>query len=229
MPPLPTCRFSWWACGILCSAALVGALRGVLPHCKTLAAAQAIQQAGGSVHWRSALPAWLPGTGSGLARHLFDRLTEVDLSQATGTRAQQQAALAALSACRDLQSLDLSEFFLLDDADLTHLQQLKHLESLALARTRVSSRGLQTLASLPRLHTLNLHDTAIGDTDLATLARLAKLATLNLDGTRVSSAGIAALQPLAALKCLSVSNTAVDETALEALRGANPNLAITDD
>ena len=71
-----------------------------------------------------------------------------------------------------------------------------------LARTRVTDKGMQTLAAFSNLRFLDLTGTAVTSTGAKELAKLDKLESLNLTHTKVTRDGVPELQSKPALKKL---------------------------
>lgn len=80
------------------------------------------------------------------------------------------------------------------DVDLSHLEQLQHLQSLFLGKTQITDAGLEHLRGATSLKTLSLNATAITDVGLRQLTGLTNLKTLNLQETKATPKGIAALK-----------------------------------
>lgn len=80
------------------------------------------------------------------------------------------------------------------DTDLSHIEQLQHLQSLFLGKTQITDAGLEHVRGATSLKTLSLNGTAITDAGLQQLTALTKLKTLNLQETKASPKGIAELK-----------------------------------
>jgi len=76
-----------------------------------------------------------------------------------------------------------------------------------LARTRVTDKGMQSLASFPNLRFLDLSDTAVTSVGAQELMKLGKLESLNLTQTKVTRNAAAELQSKAGLKHLYLFET----------------------
>jgi uncharacterized membrane protein len=98
---------------------------------------------------------------------------------------------------------------------------------LDLGATRVSDRGLETVARLPHLTRVELQRTEVGDAGLAHLGKLEHLEHLNLYGTRVTDAGLSHLSGLKRLRSLHVWQTAVTDAGVERLSASLPRLTVT--
>ncbi len=105
------------------------------------------------------------------------------------------------------------------DDDLKKLTPLRqHLAKLDLARTKVTSDALATLATFPRLTRLYLRDTKVSDASLEKLAALRHLSYLNLGGTEVGDAGLRKLGRCKTLRDLYLWNSSVTRLGAETIR-----------
>lgn len=104
-----------------------------------------------------------------------------------------------------------------NDSDLLLLHRFQQLESLDLAGTAVTDKGLESLNGLGKLGMLYLEDTKITDAGLKALANLPELWELNLENTQVTDAGLATLKDVKKLTSLSLGGTAITDQAIEHL------------
>ncbi len=89
------------------------------------------------------------------------------------------------------------------DATLAQLAPVANLiVDAELARTKVTDRGLQSIATFSNLRSLDLSDTAVTSAGVKELMKLEKLESVNLTETRVTRDGIAELQAKPGLKRL---------------------------
>jgi hypothetical protein len=112
------------------------------------------------------------------------------------------------------------------DNVLVHLQGLKQLQVLWLARTHVTDAGLVHLQGLKQLQSLWLDNTHVTDAGLVHLQGLKQLRVLGLDSTHVTDAGLAHLQGLTQLQWLGLRNKQVTDTGVKKLQQALPNCQI---
>jgi uncharacterized membrane protein len=90
-----------------------------------------------------------------------------------------------------------------DDATLAQLAPVANLiVDAELARTKVTDKGMQALASFSNLRFLDLSNTAVTSTGVKELMKLEKLESLNLTQTKVTSDGVAELQTKPGMKRL---------------------------
>lgn len=82
--------------------------------------------------------------------------------------------VAALSKCRGVQRLELSDNLEISDECVDHLLRLKELVALNVKRTRMSWASFSRLASLPKMQTFSF-DHAFSNSDLSELGRIGKL------------------------------------------------------
>ena len=88
-----------------------------------------------------------------------------------------------------------------NDATLAQLAPIANLiVDAELARTKVTDKGMQTVAGFSHLRTLDLSSTAVTGAGVKVLTKLEKLQSLNLTQTRVAGNGIAELQAKPGLK-----------------------------
>lgn len=152
----------------------------------------------------------------------FPQLTQIDLEllpQLTDN------ALKGLVSLKKLRCLDLRESPFTDSA-LIHLQELKSLERLYLAQTKVAGSGLQYLRGLSKLEYLDVHETAVGDEALVHIGRLRGLKDLGLCGTQVTDRGMKHLKRLSKLRTLSLEETQVTVEGKKTLKQALPKCVI---
>ena len=88
-----------------------------------------------------------------------------------------------------------------NDATLAQLAPVANLiVDAELARTKVTDKGMQALASFSNLRFLDLSNTAVTSAGVKELMKLEKLQSLNLTQTKVTRAGVAELQAKPRLK-----------------------------
>jgi hypothetical protein len=124
------------------------------------------------------------------------------------------ADLAYLSQCRELESLDMWEPAITDDG-LRSLQGLRLID-LAIKRSSIGDEGVQHLAGMP-LRELNLHGAAVGDEGVRYLEGM-PLRELDLEHTQVSDAGLETIAKLP-LEDLNLTYTRVTLSGLRTLLG----------
>jgi hypothetical protein len=125
--------------------------------------------------------------------------------------------LAADSKNLRFTALNVAKEF--SDAQLAALAPVADkITSLDLARTKVTDKGLATVATFKNLTELHLENTAITDAGLDQLKGLAALEYLNLYGTPVTDAGVAKLSGLKKLKSLYLWQTKVTAAGVTALK-----------
>jgi Leucine-rich repeat (LRR) protein len=101
-------------------------------------------------------------------------------------------------------TIDISRHPNIGDEQLKALRGLKGLRFLRADNIRVTSRGLEHLATLPDLQGLWLSNTAITDAGLKRIARIKSLRVLVIDRVRITDNGLAALVQLPNLEHLSL-------------------------
>ena len=104
------------------------------------------------------------------------------------------------------------------DADLSHLENLPALYSLALSRTPISDADLVHLKNLTVLRFLDLDDTKVTDAGLAHLKHLTTLEILSLSNTKVTDAGLTHLKDMSVLETIDLNDTQVTDAGLEHLK-----------
>jgi hypothetical protein len=103
------------------------------------------------------------------------------------------------------------------DAELARLAPLKsNIRSLDLRGTKVTDKGLLTIAAMPNLVRLHLERTAVTDKGLPSLASLPELQYLNLYATEITDAGLQTLELLPKLKQIYIWQTKVTPAAAKA-------------
>jgi len=109
------------------------------------------------------------------------------------------------------------------DKSLAELSKLQELHTLFLDETKITDKGLKSLAK-SQLTYLSLRDTGISDVGLLELKGVTTLRQLFLEGTKVTDGGIQNLAGLQELKLLGVSSTNVTENGKMLLRATLPEL-----
>ena len=95
-----------------------------------------------------------------------------------------------------------------DDATLAQLAPVANLiVDAELARTRVTDKGMQSIATFSNLRFLDLSNTAITSAGAQALLKLDKLESLNLTQTRVTNSGVTELRAKPGLKRLYLFET----------------------
>ncbi|QOI99616.1 MAG: hypothetical protein HRU70_03630 [Phycisphaeraceae bacterium] len=100
------------------------------------------------------------------------------------------------------------------------------IDSLALARSRLTDRSAELLASMPRLTDLDLRGTAITTGGLAVLARSPSLRRLNLASTGLDDGAADVLAGMPALTHVYLWRSGVSPAAADRLRAARPSLVV---
>jgi hypothetical protein len=96
-----------------------------------------------------------------------------------------------------------------DDRWVKRVARMTSLQTLWLANTQITDRGMSSLAPLAELQDLDLSRTAVGDAGLEQIRGLTKLQILTLAGTQVTDAGLACLAQMHDLAVLDLSRTRV--------------------
>ena len=161
-------------------------------------------------------------------RSRFDRFAaEVKRLGGRAENAEIEGWSIAVSAI----DLDLS-LTATDDADLERLARdpiFDRLNSLSLAGTRITDKGVALLDEHPYLSDLNLSRTSVTDRGLASIPRCCPN-SLNLSGTRVTDATIRVLEQQAKLspnRNIDLTDTQVTEQSVKDLAKANWMMYIT--
>ncbi|MBX7209890.1 MAG: hypothetical protein K1X78_16355 [Verrucomicrobiaceae bacterium] len=146
----------------------------------------------------------------------------VDKINATG------ASLLPVSAdAKDYRFTALNVAKDFDDAKLAPLAPLADkVVSLDLARTKVTDKGLASVASMKNLKELHLENTGVTDAGLDQLKGLAELEYLNLYGTKVTDAGVQKLAGLGKLKALYLWQTGVTKAGVAQLKAKLPGVHV---
>jgi hypothetical protein len=158
--------------------------------------------------------------------------TSITLS-VPGTEIQvTDADLPLFEYLEPVESVDLSQCYLVTDEGLRALSRLRNLKILSLADNgdnpgpRVTDAGLEYLRGLTTLTVLALGGSAVSDKGLERLAVLPNLEFLDLAGTRVTDAGLRHLRRFPTLKTVMLERTAVTAKGARDLRRDLPTLEI---
>jgi formylglycine-generating enzyme required for sulfatase activity len=128
------------------------------------------------------------------------------------------AALKALAGVKGLRHLSL-ENTLVTDAGLKTLTGLQSLRWLFLGKTRVTVAGVKELSRLSRLEGLGLEHTPVTDAVLKDLAGIKSLIWLNLSWTEVTDAGLKELAIRKNFRTLCIAGNRVTDAGLKELAG----------
>jgi Leucine-rich repeat (LRR) protein len=159
-------------------------------------------------------------TGTGLRALTALPLERLDLS---GCDVGDDAPLDQFLKLRALRLRDTR----ISDLTLSRtLGALRALETLDLARTRISNAGMDGLAKLTRLRILDLAYAELDDAGLKKLVALTDLETLNLDSTHVTDAGVDLLSGFQKLRRLDLYHSLLTKQGLDRLRAAAPALQV---
>lgn len=112
------------------------------------------------------------------------------------------------------------------DDQLAKLDEAPRLDTLDLASTSITDRGLQALSRAPNLRTLALSRTDVTDAGLAAVSKLPELRILLLYRTKVTEAGIEHLKKLSKLKTLELKHTGIGKEGAELLQEALPKCKV---
>ena len=154
------------------------------------------------------------------------KLPEVPVADAGALDKIRQTGALAMPLAQNTNLLDV-EFNLvgdhIDDGTLAALAPVsQQIESLNLARTKVTDDGLKAIEPLKNLQKLHLENTKIGDAGLTHLKDLGSLEYLNLYGTAVTDSGLTQLEGLKNLKSIYLWQTKVTPAGVEKLKAALP-------
>jgi hypothetical protein len=155
-------------------------------------------------------------TGMGLV-HLRG-LSQLAVLNVDGTKVTDES-LKELSSLPNLTTFQASATTIGDEG----AAQLcgSKLTILGLGRTRLTDRGLESLAQISSLTSLNVSQTAVTDRGLTQIARLPNLRILNLDNTQVTDTGLSELKSHPKLLTLFVAGTRLTDQGLDQLCQSN--------
>lgn len=101
------------------------------------------------------------------------------------------------------------------DADLEHLDGIRHLTELGIGASTTSLAGRARIWNRHELTSLGLRSTSITDEEIAQAAALTKLENLDLSNTPVTDRVVDTLQRLPALKSWGLDGTLVSDSTIE--------------
>jgi hypothetical protein len=127
-------------------------------------------------------------------------------------------ALAPVATCSSLTSLRLLRTDV-DEAQLEFVGAMHRLERLHVCGvgSRITNRGLATLAALTDLRELDLSQCDVTDAGLVNLVALHELRRLDLSETPVTATGVTHLNVLPKLEILALKQTNLEDDAVEPL------------
>lgn len=117
-----------------------------------------------------------------LGDHFFLRVSGIVFSQFDG-KAQALSALSDLPTITDVAIVDSPQ---INDDIFPILAELQCLESVSLAGTAVTDRGMKHLSSLPHVTEVNLNETAITSNGFECLTSAPNLQSISIARTQVS-------------------------------------------
>ena len=120
----------------------------------------------------------------------LDELRELMLDYARVTA----EGLKRIEPLKHLKRLELMHDEAIGDSGLTHIKDMKELETLRLVETGLTSKGLGSLKELTNLRLIDLSMNRINDDDLKALLSLRKLEEVDLSGTSVTDKGLRILR-----------------------------------
>ena len=206
-------------------AAGVAKLQKALPKCKIVwdgseqVAASFVQSKGGNVEIRVGKDRRTLKTGDPVPKGGFE-IVGFDLN---GCRDFSDDDLERLRHFDRLNSLSVA-YTQVTDRGMRILSRMKELRTLSVRHTAVSSRILDALPAPEKLLTLHLLGCEIANDDLKKLRRLRSLQLLELTGTKVTGAGLQHLKSLTELKTLRIDGRQFDDAAATHLRDSFKNL-----
>jgi len=151
---------------------------------------------------------------------LFDRVTEVELSDATDDSGL-VSLMPRLSALQHLRALSLRSTDV-SDRGVCGLAALHCIEVLSLASTDISDEALRCVSTkLPRLKSLYLGSTKVSDNGLIHLLELRSLNSLGLAYTEIGDEGLQVLGELPNIQTLDLEGTKITDKALSTLANCN--------
>ncbi|MEZ6142029.1 MAG: protein kinase [Zavarzinella sp.] len=150
-------------------------------------------------------------------------LTQINLPQTRVT----DADLKNIWNVKHLLGLNLAHNNQLTDGIIQNLLQLKDLETLDLAGTKVTDTGVNQLKQLVNLTSLNLLKTLVSDAGSKDFKDLKRLTHLDLSDTLVSDAGVKELKSLTNLNYLNLAFTGVGDAGMQELKNLKNLKALT--
>jgi len=116
------------------------------------------------------------------------------------------------------------------DVSLSHIGEMRSLESLDLYTGRFTEKGIRSLAQLPDLKLLSLANTRLTDAGLRNIARIHTLEDLSIRAEGLTDEDIACLEKLKELKRLCLFyNRSITEKAIARLKEKLPGLEVEEE
>ena len=145
-------------------------------------------------------------TGNGLAN--LEKLTALEMLSLPD-QPYSDDDFAHLAGLTRLKRLTIKLGAQITNRGLSHLSEMRQMESLALIKTRITT--LEPIRGMTQLKELNLHGAPITDEGLETLEGFTSLQRLILGETQVTDAGIAHFSTLSDLRTLDLTRTRVGD------------------
>ena len=127
------------------------------------------------------------------------------------------ADVLAISRCRQLRGLHISEAGRVSDVGAAALGSLSELEDLWLHEVSITGKGADGIAGLKKLRRLNLSGSGFGDDELERLSSFPVLEDVDLSCTKITDAGLDVIKTWPALRELDLSGNAIDGSGFDAL------------
>ncbi len=119
--------------------------------------------------------------------------------------------LSLLSEMTNMEHLSLSRTDL-SDASIEYLKGMKHLKSIDLRCTMITSKGVEKLCTYcPELYALNLGKNALDDTSVNAISKLKSLLNLSLSSTGQRGTNLELLGSLPNLRSLDLCNNKIHD------------------
>jgi hypothetical protein len=183
-----------------------------------------IGRLGGTVKSVHGGPLWLRRLIGSEPMTPFDLPYSVSLAETAVSDSDLDHLLSAIESRASLQTLWLAKTRV-TDAGLVHLKRLTWLQDLRLDETRVTDNGLKEVSAVSSLERLDLCRTQVTDAGLVHLKSMKKLQRLCLTATPVTDSGMAQIESLKHIDALWIEGTLVTDVGLLRLKGL-PNLQL---
>jgi hypothetical protein len=153
----------------------------------------------------------------------ISRLTGLRTLTLDGTDADDRDVEFISTRMPSLQSLNLG-YTKITDKGLASIAKMRSIRSLSFQKDAITAKGLTHLAQNPALAEIDFNATDINDDALRVLSKMSSLSVLNFAKTKISDKGLSHLRTLPSIRKLDLSGTLVTDAGVRDVLAKLENL-----